>query len=99
MTHSFVLNERGPVATLQLTKETAVDHVKTYLSGLKTRFDKHGVVLKAIYMDNCSQVRQLSVISPPKIRLSLSTFTSHFIFAVRDSTLHFHKSLYFHMHE
>ena len=53
-----VLNEKGQVVAWQLTKGTSFDHVQILLKNLKTRLDKQGVTLKAVYVDNCCQVRQ-----------------------------------------
>ena len=53
-----ILNEKGQVVAWQLTKGTSFNQVETLLKGLKSRLDKQGVVLKAVYVDNCCQVRQ-----------------------------------------
>ena len=53
-----ILNEEGQVVAWQLTKGTSFNQVETLLKGLKSRLDKQGVVLKAVYVDNCCQVCQ-----------------------------------------
>ena len=53
-----ILNEKGQVVAWQLTKGTSFNQVETLLKGLKSRLYKQGVVLKAVYVDNCCQVRQ-----------------------------------------
>ena len=53
-----ILNEKGQVVAWQLTKGTSFDHVKTLLNGLKARLDKQGVLVEAIFVDNCCQVRK-----------------------------------------
>ena len=53
-----ILNEKGQVVAWQLTKGTSFDHVENLLKGLKARLDKQGVLVKAIFVDNCCQVRK-----------------------------------------
>ena len=57
MTLFCVLNEKGQVVAQQLTKGTSFSHVEDLFEGLKERFNKQGVTLEAVYVDNCCHVR------------------------------------------
>ena len=53
------LNENGEVLTWRFTKSTAAFEIEDLLKELKIRFDRLGVPLEMIIVDDCCHVRNL----------------------------------------
>ena len=66
-------NKNGEVSTWRFTKETACSEIDNLIKGLKTRFNREGVPLEIIIMDDCCHVRNLNerIFLGVKLRLNL----------------------------
>ena len=67
------LNENGEVLAWRFTKSTAYSEIDDLIEELKTRFDREGVPLEMMIVDDCYHVRNLyeRIFSGVKIRLDL----------------------------
>ena len=67
------LNENGEVLAWRFTKSTAYSEIDDLIEELKTRFDREGVHLEMMIVDDCYHVRNLyeRIFSGVKIRLDL----------------------------
>ena len=75
------LNENREVLTWRFTKPTAYSEIDDLIKELKTRFDREGVPLEMMIVDDCCHVRNLyeRIFSGVKIRLDLfHTSSNHF---------------------
>ena len=67
-------NKNGEVSTWRFTKETACSEIDNLIKELKTRFNREGVPLEIIVMDDCCHVRNLNERIFPGVKLRLNLF-------------------------
>ena len=74
------LNENGEVLTWRFTKSTAYSEIDDLIKELKTRFDREGVPLEMMILDDCCHVRNIyeRIFSGVKIRLDLFHASSNY---------------------
>ena len=68
------LNENGEVLTWRFTKSTAYSEIDDLIKELKTRFDREGVPLEMIIVDDCCHVRNLYERIFPGVKIRLDLF-------------------------
>ena len=69
-----VLNENGEVLTWRFTRSNAASEIEGLLKELKTRFDRLGVPLEMIIVDDCCHVRNLYERIFPGVKIRLDLF-------------------------
>ena len=68
------LNENGEVLTCRITKSTASSEIEDLLKELITRFDRVGVPLEMIIVDDCCHVTNLYERIFPEVKIRLDLF-------------------------
>ena len=69
-----ILNELGQVIQWQLTSTESFDEVRHMFVDLKERFQKEGIMLEGVYIDNCCKWRTLINNALPEVPVKFDLF-------------------------
>lgn len=69
-----ILNELGQAVQWQLTAIEGFDEVRHMFMDLKGRFDRKGVTLEGVFIDNCCKWRTMITSALPGIPVKLDLF-------------------------